>query len=114
MGKIKPTTQEERILGGVVYLILFLGVLGWIIDGFIYWKARKRYTRLHAGQACFIELIVVIVSILTIITTIFTPYNEIIAAALGMVFVLVYLVFAIATLTGNEIEIPYIVRMVRR
>ena len=121
MEKIKPATQEERILGGLVYLIMFAGILGWIIDGILYWILKKKFTKLHAGQACSIELIFLLISVvlLTIIpplmgVSVFSITVTTISLGFGVIQAIVIIVLAITAFIGEGIQFPFMIRLVEK
>ena len=122
MEKIKPATQEERILGGLVYLIMFIGLLGWIIDGILYWTLKKKFTKLHAGQACLIELIFLLLSFallslfpLFMGASFLLPGSlAIVTMSLGVIQFIIIIVLAITAFIGEGIQLPFMIRLVEK
>jgi uncharacterized membrane protein len=124
MGKIKPSSQEERVVGGVAYLLMFLGIIGLIVNGILLFILKKKYSRLHAGQALIIGIILLLASFasmssITLESLIYTgeeiiPASIILAVAVGIVSIIVTLVFSITAFAGSDIQLPFMSRLVDR
>ena len=112
MAKIAPKNNNDKLMGVVVYLLMFLGIIGWIIDGIIYWTSRSKYTMLHAGQACLINLILLVLSFLMVF--IFPTWVYFGIGIMGLITFVVIIVMTIAAAAGNGIQLGYVIRMVEK
>ena len=124
MVKIKPSNQEERVVGGVAYLLMFLGIIGLIVDVILFFILKKKYSRLHAGQAVIIGIILLLASFaslssITLTSLLYTgeeiiPASIIFAVAVGIASIIATLVFSITAFAGSDIQLPFMARLVER
>ncbi len=54
--------NKNRLLAGISYLLVFLGIIGIIINAVIYYKTKNKYARFHAGQAIWLKITLWIVT----------------------------------------------------
>jgi len=107
--------KKNTLLAGASYLLLLLGMYGLIIDCIIYYITKDRYAKFHAGQACFLVMVIVAIvgSIAMIgIFGVFTQSFEIdiidiqYVPFLKNILSLIYVSLAVAAFLGKEFRIP--------
>lgn len=122
--QVKPieNIEKNKILAGISYLFLFLGWIGMIINCIIHYKSKNSYAKFHAGQACFLVLIIVVIGIIISLAMrsffILNPFGVInqfsfssgIILVFAYIYALVtyglYIVLAIMAFLGKNFRIP--------
>lgn len=111
------TNNQENKISGITYLILFFGILGWMIDAIIYFKSKNKHMKLHAAQSCFLVLIFTIFGFLLAALSIVFPITlmaNVTLDAISVIVTIIYLIFAISVFLNRDIKIPFIVKLVEK
>ena len=82
-GEELKSERRGRVLSGFSYLLLFLGLIGIIVDVLIYYSTKNKSTKFHAGQACFLALIINLIGILLTFTVFIIPNSSFIMNPFG-------------------------------
>lgn len=109
--------QKNKILAGLAYLFLFLSWIGLIADLVIYYSTKNKYAKFHAGQACFLVLVLNIIMLVVFFGVFGTfslmpmglPSSTSVYSSIfivGVVVALLYISLAIAAFMGKDFRIP--------
>jgi len=113
-----PSENKNKVLAGVAYLLLFLSWIGLILDIIIYYSTKNKYAKFHAGQACFLELVIVIIGLVLSFGTagvmigLGTPFAGGFSGfyfyihIFTIIISIIYIGLAIAAFMGKDFRIP--------
>jgi len=112
---------ESKVFAALAYLVLFLGLIGILVDIIGYLLVKQRYAKFHSGQALLMGLVLTIVGLIVEVTffgefinspfaipmiTTYSFYN--IISGFPFVMGIIYIVCALLALGGKEFRIPVI------
>ena len=126
--------KKDTALAGISYLLLFLSLLGLIIDVIIYYSTKNKYAKFHAGQACFLALVMTVIGLFLItpisilVTNVMHYLNPgligtgwdiagwsiIVIYSYIIISAIIYIVQAMWAFSGKDFRIPIAARLLEK
>jgi uncharacterized membrane protein len=108
-----PAGGKHRLLAGLCYLLVFLNIIGIIIDIIIYYTTKSRFTKFHASQACWLMVVVAVIEIFLFPSMMFGGLGIISTTLyISLAIDLIFVIMAIASFAGKKFKIPVVSRLV--
>lgn len=116
--------EKNKILAGLAYLLLIFSWIGLIADLIIYYSTKNKYAKFHAGQACFLVLILNIIVLVAFFGAFgtFILFDMVVSSIASGFYVsvvvailaLVYISLAIAAFMGKDFRVPIAARLLEK
>ncbi|NOR85787.1 hypothetical protein GQ473_06740 [archaeon] len=102
--------SKNKVLAGLSYLFLLLGILGVLIDVVIHYSTKNKYAKYHSGQAVWLMILFLILGLIAIAPLYFVISSgmniELITYGINMVKIIVIFLSSAAAFAGKDFKIP--------